>query len=78
MNTIGPSPQVLTWLCLRTLDKALREVQTVNSVPARVRHYVNPAKDREMAPTKSIQGPLWPFSFFNCLGLKWSLLLQLQ
>ena len=29
MNTIGPSPQLLTWSCLRTLDKALREVQTV-------------------------------------------------
>ena len=33
------------------------------SVPARVRHCVNPAKDRQMAPTKSVQGPLWPFSF---------------
>ena len=32
------------------------------SVPARVRHCVNPAKDRQMAPTKSVQGPLWPFS----------------
>ena len=31
------------------------------SVPARVRHCVNPAKDRQMAPTKSVQGPLWPF-----------------
>ena len=35
----------------------------VLSVPARVRHCVNPAKDREKAPTKSIQGPLWPFPF---------------
>ena len=33
------------------------------SVPARVRHCVIPAKDREMAPTKSIQGPSWPFPF---------------
>ena len=33
------------------------------SVPARARHWVNPAKDREMAPAKSDQGPLWPFPF---------------
>ena len=33
------------------------------SVPARVRHCENPAKDREMAPTKSVRGPLWPFPF---------------
>ena len=33
------------------------------SDPARVRHCVNPAKDREMAPTKSVQGSLWPFPF---------------
>ena len=33
------------------------------SVPARAHHCVNPAKDREMAPTKSVQGPLWPFPF---------------
>ena len=31
------------------------------SVPARVRHCMNPAKDREMVPNKSVQGPLWPF-----------------
>ena len=31
------------------------------SVLARVRHCVNPAKDRQMAPTKRVQGPLWPF-----------------
>ena len=35
----------------------------VRSVPARVRHCVNHAKDRETAPTKNVQGPLWPFSF---------------
>ena len=33
------------------------------SVPARVRHCVNPAKDREMALNKNAQGPLWPFPF---------------
>ena len=33
----------------------------ISSVPARVRHCVNPAKDGEMAPAKSVQGPLWPF-----------------
>ena len=34
-----------------------------HSALARVRHCMNPAKDREMAPTKCIQGPLWPFPF---------------
>ena len=33
------------------------------SVPARARHCVSPAKDREVAPTKSVQGPLWPYPF---------------
>ena len=35
----------------------------MSSVPARVHHCVNPAKDREMAPNKSVQGPFWPFPY---------------
>ena len=46
--------------------------KSISSVPARVRHCMNPAKDREMTPTKSIRGPLWPFP-----SLIMSLLLQL-
>ena len=38
-------------------------LRSINSVPARVRHCVNLAKDLEIAPTKSVQGPLWPFPF---------------
>ena len=48
------------------------------SVPARVCHCVNPAKKREMAPTKSVQGPFMALSFYNSVGLKVSLLPQLQ
>ena len=51
------------------------------SVPARMRHFVNPAKDREMAPTKSVQRALiftMTLSFFNSMGLKMSLLLKLH
>ena len=47
--------------------------KSISSVPARVRHCMNPAKDREMTPTKSFEGPLWPFP-----SLIMSLLLQLQ
>ena len=47
--------------------------KSISSVPARVCHCMNSTKDREMTPTKSIQGPLWPFP-----SLIMSLLLQLQ
>ena len=40
------------------------------SVPARVHHCVNPAKDREMALNKSVQGLLWPVPFLNPRVLK--------
>ena len=40
---------------------ANKKRSTTVSVPARVRHCVNPAKDREMAPAESGQGPLWIF-----------------
>ena len=44
--------------------QAIRTIPTIlTSVPARVRHCVNPAKDQEMAPYKRVQGPLWPFPY---------------
>ena len=48
-------------IALKASFLANKKRSTTVSVPARVRHCVNHAKDREMAPAKSGQGPLWFF-----------------
>ena len=51
--------------------QAIPTIPTIlTSVPTRVRHCVNPAKDQEMAPNKRVQGPLWPFPYLIPRALK--------
>ena len=51
--------------------QAIPTIPTIlTSVPARVRHCVNSAKDQEMAPNKRVQGPLWPFPYLIPRALK--------
>ena len=60
----------LACFILATSVPTIWEAGTGRSVPARLRHCANPAKEQEMALNKSVQGPLWFFPFLIPRALK--------